>query len=50
MSKTCIIWLINKIDKICKATGENRLIMAQTSVKNVTSYLKLPVIIFSCFT
>ena len=24
MSKTCILWLINKIDKICKATGENR--------------------------
>tara|TARA_B100001175_G_scaffold97211_1_gene82386 strand:- start:94 stop:960 length:867 start_codon:yes stop_codon:yes gene_type:complete len=46
MEKTCIIWLINKIDKICKATGENRLIMAQNSVKNVTSYMKLPVIIF----
>ena len=46
MEKTCIIWLINKIDKICKATGENRLIMAKNSVKNVTSYMKLPVIIF----
>lgn len=46
MEKTCIIWLINKIDKICKATGENRLIMAQNSVKNITSYMKLPVIIF----
>ena len=46
MEKTCIIWLINKIDKICKATGENRLIMAKNSVKNVTNYMKLPVIIF----
>ena len=46
MSKTCIIWLINKIDKICKATGENRLIMAKNSVKNVTQHIKLPVIIF----
>ena len=46
MSGTCIIWLINKIDKICKATGENRLVMAKNSVKNITSYLKLPVIIF----
>ncbi len=43
---TCIIWLINKIDSICKATGENRLVMAKNSVKNITSYLKLPVIIF----
>ena len=46
MSNTCIIWLINKIDKICKATGENRLIMAQNSVKNITTHLSLPVIIF----
>jgi|TARA_Y100000389_G_scaffold176827_1_gene188623 hypothetical protein len=46
MSKTCIIWLINKIDKICKATGENRLIMAKNSVKNITQHIKLPVIIF----
>jgi len=46
MDKTCLIWLINKIDNICKATGEKRLIMAKNSVKNVTSYLKLPVIIF----
>ena len=46
MTGTCIIWLINKINKVCKATGENRLIMAKNSVKNVTSYLKLPVIIF----
>ncbi len=45
-NKTCIIWLINKIDKICKATGENRLIMAKNSVSNVTRYMKLPVIIF----
>lgn len=47
MDGTCLIWLINKIDKVCKATGENRLIMAKNSVKNVTSYLKLPVIIFN---
>lgn len=47
MGGTCLIWLINKIDKVCKATGENRLIMAKNSVKNVTSYLKLPVIIFN---
>ena len=46
MSGTCIIWLINKIDKICKATGENRLIMAKNSLKNVTQNIKLPVIIF----
>lgn len=46
MTQTCLIWLINKIDKVCKATGENRLIMAQNSVKNVTIYMKLPVIIF----
>lgn len=46
MTQTCLIWLINKIDKVCKATGENRLIMAQNSVKNVTTYMKLPVIIF----
>ena len=46
MSNTCIIWLINKIDKICKATGENRLIMAQNSVKNITTHLSLPIIIF----
>ena len=41
MSGTCIIWLINKIDKICKATGENRLIMAKNSLKNVTQNIKL---------
>ena len=45
-NKTCLIWLINKIDKICKSTGEKRLIMAKNSVKNVTTYMKLPVIIF----
>jgi len=46
MAQTCLVWLINKIDKVCKATQENRLIMAQNSVKNVTTYMKLPVIIF----
>jgi hypothetical protein len=46
MSNTCIIWLINKIDEICKATGDNRLIMAKNSVKNITTHLTLPVIIF----
>ena len=46
MSKICMIWLINKPDKICKATGEKRIIMAKESVKNVTAHLRLPVIIF----
>ena len=47
MSQTCILWLINKIDKICKATGENRLIMAKNSLKNVIWYLIAPLTLIS---
>ena len=46
MTDTCLIWLVNKIDKICKPTGEKRVIMTMESVKNVTKYIKLPVILF----
>tara|TARA_Y100001970_G_C14211627_1_gene847275 strand:- start:145 stop:1014 length:870 start_codon:yes stop_codon:yes gene_type:complete len=46
MTDTCLIWLVNKIDKICKPTGEKRIIMTMESVKNVTKYIKLPVILF----
>ena len=46
MSKCCIIWLVNRVGKICKSTGEDRMIMTKASVKNVTKYINLPVIIF----
>ena len=46
MSKCCLIWLVNRMGKICRPTGEDRMIMTKESVKNVTKYIKLPVIIF----
>lgn len=46
MNNTCLIWLVNKIDKICKPTQEKRILMTKESVKNVTKHIKLPVILF----
>jgi len=41
MNNTCLIWLVNKIDKICKPTQEKRILMTKESVKNVTKHIKL---------
>ena len=46
LKNTCLVWLVNRVDNICKSTGEPRLIMTKESVRNVTTHIKLPVIIF----
>ena len=46
LKSCCIVWLVNRVESICKSTGEPRLIMTKESVRNVTEHIKLPVLIF----
>ena len=46
LNDTCLVWLVNRVESICKSTGEKRLVMTKESVRNVTTHIKLPVIIF----